>query len=208
MFDDHNVNLLYFQDIISKYIIIMAGVLSMVTCTCIPDRACAEPTDLDAQLATARGRNIMLALPSSHNTNRQNTDGCEIKRENMDTDVSCPGNSSSLEHAQASKLKDRSLCPYYYEMETDPTRYPNTLFNARCKCPFCLEDRGLSSVNVCEPEYIPDVVLQRGNCVAGVYQYHRHEIKRQVACLCARKREAEYRADPMESNGGGLVPVV
>lgn len=81
-------------------------------------------------------------------------------------------------------VNDRSLCPWYYEINEDPMRYPAVIPEARCKCEYCLEVTGKK----CENVNYNIRVLKRSSeiCDAdGYYQYKEVYVSIRVGCTCA-----------------------
>ncbi|PVD33243.1 hypothetical protein C0Q70_04494 [Pomacea canaliculata] len=94
------------------------------------------------------------------------------------------------------------MCPSYFVINMDPTRIPSMLLESQCHCqsadsgliresaPRCLVGPGETpkdprdSRMKCEPVHYHTWVLRRGECLNGVYQYHRVLEPVQVGCQC------------------------
>jgi len=200
-----------FQNVSCVAFCILCLTIIMTTVLCHVEENCQEPTlqSLSEALNTARNTNRQqLILIGQGSASRNLVSNCTL-RTPIDWDTRCPANLQALDNSPNSPIKDRSVCPYYFEIETDSHRFPKAITRAVCKCQYCLEDHGPSSKNVCEPVHTPEMVLRRGRCTDGVYQYHPTEIQRQISCLCARMREIIVSSSTTESAAAGdaLGPV-
>ncbi|XP_033738756.1 interleukin 17-like protein [Pecten maximus] len=153
---------------------------------------CTTPATVNLAIQLRLARNVISSesiLLAQQNSDSHN-DNVTITVIEGETNV-CPENLSELENTMDTLVRHRSTCPFYMVSEHNPYRYPATLTSVRCRCQKCLEFGGHSEHNVCEPVYVNEVVLMRGSCENGVYQYNPTDIKIQVACTCARAKEAE-----------------
>ncbi|XP_060064771.1 interleukin 17-like protein [Ylistrum balloti] len=156
--------------------------------------ALPETVNLGIQLTSARNAistdAILLTTRDSHRNNDNNT----VTMLEGESDV-CPERLDELDNTLHTPVRHRATCPYYMVSEHNPYRFPSTLTSVRCRCQDCLEASGRSYDNVCEPVYVTEVVLMRGECENGIYKYNPAEVQIQVACTCARRREHESTHD-------------
>ena len=155
------------------------------------DEACREPENLESLLAMHELKetlSIILPLPVQRdieylkNGHRLDEDtNCKVDRL-IYGNKSCP---ESLSHINSDSLEERSTCPYYYVISHDPTRYPGSIAEARCKCTYCMDDS--TGENVCEPIYFPKIVLRKQDCVNGTYEYKPEAYYLQNGCTCAKR---------------------
>ncbi|XP_064612569.1 interleukin 17-like protein [Liolophura sinensis] len=90
----------------------------------------------------------------------------------------------------------RSLCPWSYRINHDPTRYPVDLPEAFCLCSNCISNR----INTCEAVYYEVPVLrQTQQCNSGSYVYEETFQKIAVGCTCTQPRLAI--AQPIQRSG-------
>lgn len=93
----------------------------------------------------------------------------------------------------------RSLCPWAYRINHDPTRYPVDLPEAVCLCRNCIS----SGANSCEAVYYEVPVLrQTQQCNSGAYVYRESFQKIAVGCTCTQPRIAI--AQPIPRGGPDL----
>ncbi|XP_077995876.1 interleukin 17-like protein [Glandiceps talaboti] len=94
-----------------------------------------------------------------------------------------------LEYGSGAALNERSNCPWYYEVNTDMSRYPRSLNEAHChNCLFCITDNSQHSSWQCQPVTYDIWVLSRSVCIDGVYQYQPVLESIGVSCTCVRPR--------------------
>ncbi|XP_069128520.1 interleukin 17-like protein [Argopecten irradians] len=166
--------------------------LALSACIHTSSTRCSTPATVNLAIQLRLARNAISAdsiLLASENTDNRG-DNTTVTMIEGETNV-CPGNLNEIESTMDTMIRHRSTCPFFMVSEHNPYRFPTTLPSVRCRCQNCLERNGRSEENVCEPVYVTEVVLMRGGCENGVYQYNPTEIKIQVACTCAKAREVE-----------------
>lgn len=95
-------------------------------------------------------------------------------------------------HLFGSGLKEtneRSSCPWYYVLEVDLNREPQTIAKARCSCKRCLEmsNSGYKSskTSTCKEISYHMPVIRR-KCVERVFKYGIYLEEIAVGCTCQR----------------------
>ncbi|XP_006823263.1 interleukin 17-like protein [Saccoglossus kowalevskii] len=111
--------------------------------------------------------------------------------------TSTPSNTSCpISYGAGAPQSERSTCPWYNVENTDYTRYPQTLLEARCyDCDNCITElppNGLHAVWECEHVLSSVWVLQinYSSCVNGIYQYNAVQNDIATACVCGRPRQS------------------
>ncbi|XP_064612819.1 interleukin 17-like protein [Liolophura sinensis] len=115
-----------------------------------------------------------------------------IIEHNLYGDSSCPSDAAS---GATDPLEERSICPWYGVINHDPTRYPATMVEAKCRCNKCINN----NINQCEPvKYRFYILRQTSVCQDGYYVYTPEEIDISVGCTCAKPRSAA--ANPIDGD--------
>lgn len=171
------------------------GVLSysvFVSSTPLPS-SCKDPatTVLENMWKNLNTGNILALLAEQTNGLKQTT----LNGEKVYGERSCPVDSSMLQSAVDSSLYHRSTCPYYYVTRVNQTYYPRERTEANCRCTKCLEEKGPSGTQVCEPVTLPVKMLRRTTvCVDGLWKYESFIKHIPVSCTCAVARVHENSA--------------
>ncbi|XP_063425456.1 interleukin 17-like protein [Mytilus trossulus] len=129
-------------------------------------RHCQQPDDIEEAFNNLRNQLDLTVL--------SNTESTEI--------IPCPSQTLS-HHGDPQRL--RSTCPWIWEANTDNTRYPQKIYNARCICRKCI---GSSTKYHCESIFTRVKVFRILNCVNGLLRYVQDEQRVSVGCTCAHKR--------------------
>nr|XP_006823262.1 PREDICTED: interleukin 17-like protein-like [Saccoglossus kowalevskii] len=116
--------------------------------------------------------------------------GISTGSQSTPSNTSCP-----ILYGAGAPQSVRSTCPWYNVENTDYTRYPQTLLEARCyDCDNCITElppSGLHAVWECERVLSRVWVLQinYSSCINGIYQYNAVQIDLPTACVCGRPRK-------------------
>ncbi|XP_063293494.1 interleukin-17C [Pelobates fuscus] len=126
-------------------------------------------------------------------SNIENSEGRDggKRRRKREQGQGCPINEFA---ANRDEVKDRSISPWEYRIDTDETRYPQKLAFAHCLCKGCIHTHGTrvsenhSLVSV--PVEQTMLVLRRKTCAhdKSKYTFEVDYINVPVACTCAKPR--------------------
>ncbi|XP_022092726.1 interleukin-17D-like [Acanthaster planci] len=105
-----------------------------------------------------------------------------------DSEAHCP---SSLEPVQQMWGPSRaSTCPWIYQHDHDPNRYPSELAWAVCQCQGCLSREGGAKNEIpdmeCRQVKYRMPILRRNGCSGGLVKYNLDWLEVPVACACMR----------------------
>lgn len=98
----------------------------------------------------------------------------------------CPENQSPRPW-RASPMSD-SVCPWYYENDYKPNRFPAIVSRAVCSCRECLNPT-TSNVDpsyTCKEIKYKIQVLEKVDCIEGLFRYNLTTLDVPVACACLR----------------------
>ncbi|XP_038057448.1 interleukin-17A-like [Patiria miniata] len=76
-------------------------------------------------------------------------------------------------------------CPWTYDTNYDPDRYPSVIPFAMCSCQGCINRAGEEAPDMqCRPVMYKQQVLRRNGCVDGFFRYDFDFEEVPVACAC------------------------
>ncbi len=82
-------------------------------------------------------------------------------------------------------LSERAICPWYFVVNYNTSRYPHSLLEAQCSCTGCIGDT--SGTSGCEMTYYNVPVLQRTTtCSNGQYVWDEGFQPLATGCTCGR----------------------
>nr|XP_054757488.1 interleukin 17-like protein [Lytechinus pictus] len=164
----------------------MGGLESLVDIGEIPDtQSCIDPPieDLQRCINTVPSEQV-IELESNLEYDLENRFNFSVYATEP-TSTPVPVNLGEGEHA----LNERTLCPWKYKTNSNLNRFPIDIQYAQCQCRNCIDPdmHSLSIMNLCRPIVSWRVVLTRGPCVNGTYQYIEENLPVPVACVCDRR---------------------
>ncbi|XP_067844529.1 interleukin-17F-like [Heptranchias perlo] len=83
-------------------------------------------------------------------------------------------------------FRNRSLSPWIYKEDSDPNRYPSSIFKAECVSTQCLNSRGIEDPGLNSRPIQQEMIVLRRNQVNQKITYRVEKLMIPVACVCVR----------------------